>query len=406
MLRQVVFGGIAILAVVALAGTGCGSSDRKFASSTADGGFVGGPDDSGILGNDGPQACSGSKCSSDLRSLVDCNGNVLMTCPPDQGCEGTGCVPACQAAIDSKGSIGCEFYAVDPDIFTGDGAAGGCFAAFVANTWDTPVTVQVDYDGQALDPSAFGRIPSGAGAQIQYQPLTGGKIPPGEVAILFLNRFGVASPPGLNINCPFGITPAITNVDAAVHGTGRGKAFHIKTDAPVSAYDILPYGGGQSALTSATLLLPTSAWHTNYVAVDAFRDGAPTLASPFIEVVAQEDNTSVTINPAADVVAGTDVTAAPKGSGTTYTLSKGQVLQLEPAQKNGLPPTIPSLTGSVIQSDHPVGVWGGKTSLGMFACCDDSAHQQIPPVRALGSEYVGVRYRNRFDGMEEVTPWG
>jgi hypothetical protein len=35
----------------------------------------------------------------------------------------------------------------------------------------------------------------------------------------------------------------------------------------------------------------------------------------------------------------------------------------------------------------------------------DSAHQQIPPVKALGNEYVAVRYRNRFDGMEESPPW-
>ena len=50
-------------------------------------------------------------------------------------------------------------------------------------------------------------------------------------------------------------------------------------------------------------------------------------------------------------------------------------------------------------------MWGGKSALAIDACCDDSAHQQIPPVRALGSEYVGVRYRNRYDGIEETPPW-
>src|SRR5262249_1375410 len=34
----------------------------------------------------------------------------------------------------------------------------------------------------------------------------------------------------------------------------------------VSAYDILPYGGALSYLPSAELLLPTTAWGTNYVA--------------------------------------------------------------------------------------------------------------------------------------------
>jgi hypothetical protein len=50
-------------------------------------------------------------------------------------------------------------------------------------------------------------------------------------------------------------------------------------------------------------------------------------------------------------------------------------------------------------------VWGGQSSLSITSCCDESAHQQIPPVRALGNEYVGVRYRNRYDGIEEAPPW-
>lgn len=60
---------------------------------------------------------------------------------------------------------------------------------------------------------------------------------------------------------------------------------------------------------------------------------------------------------------------------------------------------------ATVESNYRIGVWGGKSGLGIEACCDDSAHQQIPPVRALGSEYVGVRYRNRYDGIEETPPW-
>ena len=45
----------------------------------------------------------------------------------------------------------------------------------------------------------------------------------------------------------------------------------LSTDRPVVAYTILPYGGGPSAATSATLLLPTSAWDTNYIAVNAYK---------------------------------------------------------------------------------------------------------------------------------------
>src|SRR5579871_4512969 len=113
---------------------------------------------------DGTAACMGMRCSSDLHSLVDWNGNVLKTCPPNEGCSGTSCVPACQSAQDNKSSLGCDYYAVDPDILAGiGGGAGGCFVAYVANTWDSPVTLTVDYAGMSLDPSKFAYIPSGSG---------------------------------------------------------------------------------------------------------------------------------------------------------------------------------------------------------------------------------------------------
>src|SRR5947209_5685192 len=61
-------------------------------------------------------ACSGAHCSSDLHSLVDCSGNVVMTCPGDQGCSGTSCVTACNSASDNKSTFGCDYYVVGPDI--------------------------------------------------------------------------------------------------------------------------------------------------------------------------------------------------------------------------------------------------------------------------------------------------
>ena len=72
-------------------------------------------------------------------------------------------------------------------------------------------------------------------------------------------------------NCPPGVTPAVVG-DAALHGTGIGTAFHISTNVPVVAYQMLPYGGGSARVTGATLLLPTNVWDTNYVAANAYSD--------------------------------------------------------------------------------------------------------------------------------------
>lgn len=308
------------------------------------------------------------------------------------GSGGGGGSPDCKGA-EQKTSSGCDYYAVDPDI-TFD-ATGGCYAAYVVNPWDFEVTVMVDYKGQSLDASKFGYIPKGSGPNIAYTPLAGAKLPPGEIAILFLNRFGF-SPLGLDTDCPPGVVPAVSSADAAQHGTGIGAAFHIATTAPVVAYDIYPYGGGQSALTSATLLLPTTAWGDNYVGVSPFGNGLPIGSQPVLAIVAAQDGTLVTISPSADILPGNGVAGTPKGKPLTYPIDKGQVLQFTQGA---------SLEGSVIQANYPVGMWAGMTSLSIEACCADSAHQQIPPIRALGSEYVGVRYRNRYEGKEESVPW-
>ena len=331
-------------------------------------------------------------CSSDLHSVIDCNGNPVSTCPPDQGCGPSGCVAACDSAKVNKGSIGCDYYSVDPDIISA--AAGSCFAAYIANTWTQPVSITVDRGGQSLDVSSFARIPSGSGQSLTYATLPGGQLPPGQVAILFLARFG-----NTLVGCPPGITPAFTTSDAAIHGTGLGAAFHIATSAPVVAYDIFPYGGGQSAATSATLLLPTSVWDTNYIAVDAFRKSVLVgEAQPSIDIVAAEDGTMVTISPTAAIVGGSGVPGTGKGVPHTYSLSRGQILQFTQDEE---------LIGSPIQSNKPIGLWGAATCLNIdvtVGACD-SAHQQIPPIKALGHEYVAIRYRNRFDGKEESPPW-
>ncbi len=367
----------------------CGPSNR--------GGNQGGPGDSGgdVSGGDdggGPGSqCMTTTCSADLHDVTDCDGNVLTTCPDTEACANGSCIDACQATSVDKSSLGCDYYAVNPDsYFTTNGS---CYAAYVANTWTTPISISVEFDGAQLPIDGFARIPSGQGTTLTYAPLAGGMLQPNQVAILFLaDHQGILTTP-----CPTGITAAYTTADAAVHGTTLGHAFHITTSAPVVAYDIFPYGGGTSAITSATLLLPTSAWDTNYVAVDAYAMSA-IAGQPFIEIVASEDVTHIQIRPTSAIIAGTGIPAAPVGTNTTYTLAKGQMMQVTQNAE---------LSGSPITSDKPIGVWGGASCMNIpidVAACD-AAHQEVPPVRAMGHRYAAVRYRNRFTGVEESVPW-
>src|SRR5204863_1366216 len=135
-------------------------------------------DEGGIImtgdsGADGP-TCD-YRCSADLHSVVDCNGQMVTTCSDTMGCDpkSGGCIPACDSAKANRGSVGCEFYALPPN------QNGGCFAVYLANTWSSAVTPTVSYMNQNLPIGGFARIPSGNGAAITLNPLPNGQIPAG-----------------------------------------------------------------------------------------------------------------------------------------------------------------------------------------------------------------------------------
>jgi hypothetical protein len=346
---------------------------------------------------------SGVGCSADLQKVVDENGAVIAECPADQGCFGGQCIPACEAAAKSKGSIGCDFFAPDPPFLSNGMASqldGPCYAVFIANTWKRPAMIEVSRGGQALDVSTFGRIPKGLGASVTYEPIPATGLPPDEVAVLFLSH-----KPGVvnftSLECP---VPPAQLVDAAVPGTGRGSAFHVTMDTPVSSYDILPYGGATSYLPSASLLFPATAWGTNYVALTT----AMSAGSLWAMVVASEDATTVSVVPATTALpGGNGVTAAPLNQTTTYTLNAGETLQwLDPNFNGSVDPT-----GTVIGSDKPIGLFAGNTYLGVGSATSgpggqDSAHQQIPHVKALGNEYVGAGVVTRLVSLQpESVPY-
>lgn len=311
----------------------------------------------------------------------------------------------CEAAAQAGSTYGCDYWPLNIDTLvepTGySGGAGACFAAFIANRGTQHVKFSLERGGfQFTDVAKFTRIPEGQGKSLVYNPYDPNVgIAPNQVAIVFLSE---GNPPREELECPPGIEPAFAG-DPATHWTSIGQAFHLTTTAPVSAYQIFPYGGSETHLTSATLLIPTSAWDRNYVAVNAYRQSElhPTKAMPSLDIVAQEDGTLVSIDPKVAIVAGTGVAGAAAGQVVEYALNRGQYLQITQAEE---------LTGSIIQANKPVGVFGAATCINVPAKKDacDAAHQQLLPVKQLGSEYVAVRYRARrlgFDPVDEEVPW-
>jgi hypothetical protein len=157
-------------------------------------------------------------------------------------------------------------------------------------------------------------------------------------------------------------------------------------------YDILPYGGALSYLPSAELLFPTSAWGTNYFGVVPQRGNS---SPQWGQLVAYQDNTSVTILPNVALPSGTNVTAAPQNKQTQYTLNAGEYIQWQESNE---------MSGTIISSNNPVGFFGGlgydcysSLTSGGGGC--DSAHQQVPPVSAYGSEYAVPPYATRMSSL-------
>jgi hypothetical protein len=333
-------------------------------------------------------SCANTHCSSDLHDILCDDGSVLQTCPDNEGCAGGTCVDACQSASANKTTIGCDYWTLYPDMYSAD--EGDCLGVYIANTWGSPVTVTVDYDNQPLTNIAqAARLPQGSGQSITYQTLPGGQIPTDQVAIVFLASTSTAP-----VQCPAGITPLMTT-DPATHGTGIGKAFHIATSAPVVGYQIYPYGGGNSAITSATLLIPTPAWDTNYIGVDAYAN-----QGPWLVIMAATDNTQVKLTPTSAVTGANGIPSIAMNQLGTITLNKGQYAQIDQ-------PSGSELNGTAIQANNPIAVFGGSTCMDVPATAGacDAAHQQIPPVKALGHEYVGVKYRDRYANTPESPPW-
>ena len=332
-------------------------------------------------------------CSSDMHTVIDCNGKLLATCPPEQGCAGGMCIAACEAAVATKSSIGCEYYAHYPITLS----VHDCHALFVANTWNAPITISGDVKGATIDLAKYAYLPKGSGTNLTLSPL-GDKLDPGKVAIVFLRDGGgelmgtLCPKPAAESDAKAGAWTDGTDVTDGTNNTG--VALRVTTSAPVVIYDIIPFGGGESAITDAALLLPTSTWDVNYIAITPRPIGENTL-KPTLAIVAAQDATKVTILPTVAIEGGTGVPAAPANTPQSYLLGKGQVLRFK--QKD-------DLLGSVISSDKPIGVWGEQKCIDIDSLACDSAHEQIPPVRALGSEYVSVRYRNRVDGMDETPP--
>lgn len=365
-MRRLLLPSLAMLALAAVFAA-CGSNKSSFVPLDPDAGADATPEDDGSTfkpadAGDEPSCVT---CAPDLRTIVTCGDNKpVMQCAGETGCAGGTCIPACAAAAAAKSTIGCDYYTVPPDAYT----IGSCFAAFVTNTWSSPMKVTLRWKGQTIDGTQYAYVPTGMGASITYQPVPSSGIPANTMAIVFLNDSKMNT--SYYVGCPNGVNAAVSGQQIVVPGTRVADAMQLETSVPAVVYDIYPYGGALSYMPSATLLIPTTAWDKNYVTATMSEEIASQRGG--IDVIAYKDNTQITLLPSTNVIAGPGIAAATKNTPATYTINRGQVVHISQ-------PSSPAdnLSGSIVQSTEAVGV------LGEHYCM---VHQsQTPRFRMVGA---------------------
>ncbi len=179
------------------------------------------------------------------------------------------------------------------------------------------------------------------------------------------------------------------------------KSFEITSDEPVSLYCY----SSKPQTSDGYLALPTSAWGREYVTANYYVDHYTTtlsggsdsicLAEPRqgeFAVIAAEDSTLVTIYPAVRTRSG-----GTPNKPLSKMLMKGQIWQV---QDGGTVRGGTDLTGSRVSADKPVGLLSGHVRAAIPWEYDSKDHliEMLPPVEALGHEYVVVPFGGRNGG--------
>ena len=164
----------------------------------------------------------------------------------------------------------------------------------------------------------------------------------------------------------------------------RSSSVHIVADAPVAVH-ALNY---KNATTDGSLILPTSLLGLDHF-VMSYRNGeTSTRLGSECAIVATKAQTSVTITPASPTG------PHPAGQPFTVTLQTGEVYRLISGH-NG-----EDLTGTRVQADKPIAVYGGHTLayVPFNVPYADHLYEQIPPVDLWGRHFVTVPLRGRNGG--------
>jgi hypothetical protein len=385
-----------------------------------------------------PQVCDEDlgcvECDPDLErqcrgdDVVMCNddgtfGGVIMTCDFESCANGT-CVDPCGAAAASRSYLGCEYWPVDldnavevlgPELLPGLGCE-----LFVASA--VLATIPVCWDGS----TSYGQCDYGSdcsqspGTSCQTQPIcvldaqhspfaivVSNPDPVDAVVVTLTNATGTTQTFNVAPGAVQSIFPQQSGfADQSLDHSGiETKAYKLTSTKPIVAYQFNPLDNVGVFSNDASLLLPAHTFDVSYYVVTL-----PTLArrpstndySAYVTVVASQPGVSaVTVTPSTGVRAGAGVPAIAAGATQTFMLDQFQTLNLE-AVASG------DLTGTVISSDVPVGVFVGHeanviSQMNPSPCCADHLEDQLFPASTWGKVYAVGKTQARMTPAPDLV---
>jgi len=177
--------------------------------------------------------------------------------------------------------------------------------------------------------------------------------------------------------------------------TRRGYGIYITSKKPISVSTYQAWmGNGELARH-----LPIDAWGKNYVSMNFYQDrygtsGQYKYRPSQILIVAAKDNTVVTYTPTWSTEGGSDNPSTPSGVQQTITLEKGETYLIKSKiDENFNKEWVTDLSGTIIQSNKPVGVISGHTKVAIMRYPD-----VLPPTGVFAAEAHFVR-NNVHDAM-------
>jgi hypothetical protein len=317
---------------------------------------------------DGPDGSADSDSDTDVDTDVDSDsdGDTDTGTDTDTGPDGPTIPPTCEEAASIQTSVGCEFFTADLDNYDED------------DLEPYSIVVSNPHDDQEV--------------QLTLEHGTSGEI------------YGVTLEPNelhvIDVACGDSAC-LIGPQQIEEQGLAAGAGFRLTADFPVLAYQWNPYGT-ELFSTDASLLIPKSSLDDTYiVAAWSFGPGSfwPQLRSQ-VTVVATEDDTHLTFIPSADIEELNGVGPFTAGVETDeIVLDAFDVIAFRPETIDA------DLTGTAVQADKPVAVFGGhpcgNVPNGDYMSCDHM-EEQILPLAAWGTEAVLARHAARGTCTEEV----